>query len=281
MLMRSRTESTIFIPLKVDVTHTLEYLQQLNETQEEKLSIFNILLTAIARTITMRPQLNRFVIGTDLYQRNRIQISFIAKKQFTESAPERNVKMTFQPHDTLFTISANLRAELSSARSEEGNAIEKDMKGYEGIPHSLLGMGTSFIRWMDHHNLITQSMIDSDPLYTSCYLTNVGSIKMGAPYHHLFEWGNASLFIGIGQYVKTPVVAETGEIVVREIMDIVTTYDDRVSEGFYGARALQLMKNFIENPEQLEKPAELDPEILEELQLRKEIDTKKPKKSKF
>jgi hypothetical protein len=124
-----------------------------------------------------------------------------------------------------------------------------------------------FIRWLDRHNLASEGMLATDPLYTSCYLTNVGSIKMPAPHHHLFEWGNASLFFGIGQYNKTPIVNEEGEIVIRQIMDVVITYDDRVSEGFYGAKAMYLFKDFVEHPEQLEEVPQIPDEIIKELML--------------
>jgi hypothetical protein len=99
----------------------------------------------------------------------------------------------------------------------------------------------------------------------------MGSLGMErGPYHHLFEWGNASIFLGISKHGKRPVVDMNGSIVIRDILDIVVSYDDRVSEGIYGVRAIELMKSFIEHPEQLEHPAEIPPEILDELQLKTE-----------
>jgi hypothetical protein len=291
LLMRSRTESTIFIPCKVDVTHTLEYVEQLNASREDKVSIFNVILTAVVRTFTLRPQLNRFVIGHDIYQRNKLQFSFIAKKELSEHGAETNVKLTCSPYETVCTIIDKLKEELGVARSEEGNESEKQVNGLAKYPGFLLRFAIKAFRWLDRHNLAPASMIESDPLYTSCYLTNVGSIHMPSPFHHLFEWGTASLFIGFGEYYKTPVVDENGEIVARDIMDIVVVYDDRISEGIYGARAIKLMTSFIESPEQLEQPPEIPQEILDELMLKPikektdespaESKEKKPEKSKL
>ena len=53
-LMRNRTESTIFIPFHADVTHTLEYMEELKKKVDKKFSIFAILLTAIIRTFATR-----------------------------------------------------------------------------------------------------------------------------------------------------------------------------------------------------------------------------------
>jgi hypothetical protein len=71
-------------------------------------------------------------------------------------------------------------------------------------------------------------------------------------------------------------------------MDIVVVYDDRISEGIYGAKAIKLMKSFIESPEQLEQPPEIPQEIIDELKLKPIKDetdewpaeSKKPEKSK-
>ena len=65
-------------------------------------------------------------------------------------------------------------------------------------------------------------------------------------------------------------------------MDVVITYDDRVSEGFYGAKAMYLFKNFVENPEQLEQDPQIPPETIEELKLlpKSPADSKKETKDK-
>jgi hypothetical protein len=268
LLMRSRTEATIFIPTQVDVTHTLEYLEELSDRVGEKVTIFNVVLCAIARVVALRPELNRFINGTDIYQRNRIQLAFIAKKVKREKARESNVKMTFSPYETIFTIMDKLKQELTVVRSEEGNKTDKETMKFGSLPKFLLKFLIGAFRFLDRHNLAPADMIASDPLYCSAYVTNMGSLGMErGPYHHLFEWGNASLFLGISKHGKRPVVDETGNIVAREIMDIVVTYDDRISEGLYGVRAIELMKSFIEHPEQLEQPPDIPPEILEELKL--------------
>jgi len=268
LIMRNRTESTIFIPLKVDVTNTLKYVAKLSKERNEKVSIFNIILMATARTFAMRPQLNRFVVGHNIYQRNEILMSTVVKKQLNETAEETSMKLSFQPHDTLFTSLDRIKKELTITRTDKGNEGDQELQGYAKWPFWLFKFILKVFRWLDRHNLAPASMLRTDPLYTSCYITNVGSIKLGAPYHHLYSWGTASLFLGVGEYYKDYVVNKEGQPEIRDIMDIIVSYDDRISEGIYGARAAQLLKSYIESPEELEHVPNIPPEIISELQLK-------------
>lgn len=276
-LMRTRTESTIFIPLRIDVTETLPYLKELEKKRGEKISIFPLILTAIGRTFALRPELNRFCVGTKLYQRNEITFSFVAKKQFHDRAKESNVKLVFQPQHTIFDTLDFLKTELNAAK-QEGYASDKDVDLYGKLPGFMIRFLTGAFKFLDNHNLAPGSMIKSDPLYCSCFLTNMGSVGMQkAPLHHLFTWGNASLFIGINTVEKRPVVNDNNEIVIRDILEIVITWDDRIADGFYGQRSAVLFRDFIEHPKQLETPPEISEEILAELMLKP---PKKPKVEK-
>ena len=276
-LMQSRTEATIFIPLRIDVTETIPYLKDLENKRGEKVSIFPLILTAIGRTFALRPELNRFCVGTKLYQRNEISFSFVAKKQYQDKAKETNVKMVFQPHETIFDVLDFLKKELNAAR-QENYVADKEVDIYGKLPGFMLRLLIGSFKFLDNHNLAPGSMIKSDPLYCSAFLTNMGSVGMQkAPLHHLFTWGNASLFIGINTIEKRPIVNEKNEIVIRDIMEIVITWDDRIADGFYGQRSAELFRDFIEHPQQLETPPEISEEILAELMLKP---PKKPKHEK-
>ncbi len=270
-LMNSRVESTIFIPFHVDVTHTLDYLDSLEKKTGKKISVFAVVLAACVRTFALRPELNRFCVGTKLYQRNQIVFSFIAKKQFTDRGKETNVKMVFSPYDTLFDVIERLEKELHIAKTAKDYYQDKEVKSFGKLPGFVLRLLIGVFRFLDRHNLAPGSMIRNDPLYCSAYLTNMGSVGMKlGPFHHLFEWGTASLFLGISQYTKRPVVNEEGEIAVREILDFIVSWDDRIADGFYGQKSAERLINFIENPELLEEVPEIPEETLKELQLAKD-----------
>lgn len=267
-LMRTRTESTVFIPLHIDVTNSVEYLKKLREKTGEKVSIFNIVLAAAVRTYALRPELNRFVVGTKIYQRKEISFSFVVKKQKTDKAVETMAKMKFSPYETIFTVMDKLKNHLGEARKDEDCFMDKDVNMFGSLPGFLLRFVVWAFKFLDRHNLAPKSMIDTDPLYTSLVLTNMGSIGMELGiHHHLFEWGNTSLFVSVSQYHKRPVVDSEGNIVVRDLMDLIISWDDRIADGLYGQNSAELMKYFMEHPEELEAKPEIPQETLDLLML--------------
>ena len=99
-------------------------------------------------------------------------------------------------------------------------------------------------------------MTRNDPLYSSAYVVNLGSVGLEAAYHHLYEYGNIPFFIVLGKVKKAPVVGDDGELSVREVVNIRYTFDERITDGFYTSTALERFREYIENPQLLDAPAE-------------------------
>jgi pyruvate/2-oxoglutarate dehydrogenase complex dihydrolipoamide acyltransferase (E2) component len=76
---------------------------------------------------------------------------------------------------------------------------------------------------------------------------------MGAAYHHLFEWGTCSLFVTIGKIKPTVVVGPDGNPAVRRTMELKIALDERIADGYYDARALELFDQYLNEPDQLRR----------------------------
>jgi pyruvate/2-oxoglutarate dehydrogenase complex dihydrolipoamide acyltransferase (E2) component len=98
------------------------------------------------------------------------------------------------------------------------------------------------------------SVTEGDPFYGSVYLSNLGSIKLQAGYHHLANWGTCSVFCTIGEKKMRPFYNPDGTFEVKECIDLGLTIDERIADGYYYSRTIQLLKTLLENPELLEKP---------------------------
>ena len=72
------------------------------------------------------------------------------------------------------------------------------------------------------------------------YVSNMGSLKMEACHHHLWDYGTIPIFCVIGQSHS-----EGG----RSEVTIKYTFDERIVDGLYCARALDLVRQQLEEPE--------------------------------
>lgn len=272
-LMQTRTESTIYMTQKIEMDKALELMKKWNSEKADDawpLTPMQIFLCACSRTVASRPKMNRFVSNRRHYQRNNISVSFVTKKELTDSGQEINVIMPFRPDDTLKDINERFARFIGEAKSEKGNRNQDDAESMEKLTHWMLRIFFFFYRWMDKHNFITKKMIRMLPFYASLFVTNVGSINLDAPLHHNFEIGNTGIFGALGKIHPEKVILEDNTIADKNYMTISYTFDDRIVDGIYSGRAMDLLKSYIEDPEQLlEKPV-IDKKNLEELALTNE-----------
>ena len=270
-LMPNKMGSIINYEQDLDVTETVNLIKEVNRElikEREILTLFGVVINAGVRTLAMRPRFNRFISGYRFWQRNQLLINFVAKKTLSDDGQEVNVKIEFSPYDTLTTTAKKLRAAVKHALSDEGAANEDVVTTIMRMPDFMVKLLVRSMDWLDQHNLMPKSMTDSDPMWSSIFLTNVGSFGLDAPYHHLFERGNCPVFIAMGKVRDERGLDDDGKLVIRKKLRLRYTFDDRIADGVYMGRALDLLQRFVEHADELLAPPILSHELLTELNLK-------------
>ena len=95
------------------------------------------------------------------------------------------------------------------------------------------------------------------------FISNLGSIKMHANYHHLTNWGTNSVFLIIGEKKPTAFFHADGSFDVREALELSLTVDERIADGMYFANSIRLLRTLLEKPELLELPIQTPVDIAE------------------
>ncbi|MBL8968717.1 MAG: hypothetical protein JNG85_17060 [Spirochaetaceae bacterium] len=275
-LMPDKTGSVIYYQEDFDVTETLAFIKKYNKLHMREeghiLTLFEVVLCAAARAVALRPRINRFIAGKRYYQRNQILLSFVAKKELSDDGKEVNIKMAFDPDETLATTARKVREQVKKGISEDGHDNEKIVDAVMKLPSFLLSLVNFAYNRLDAHNLLPYAVTESDPMWSSIFLANVGSFGLDPPFHHLFERGTCPVFMAVGKVRSENRIAAAPDgsprVEERKLLRINYSFDDRIADGIYMGKALELVKRFVENPALLETPEELDPELLKELRLR-------------
>jgi len=255
LLYPNRCDNEAFLSERIDLTAAEQYLETLNaENPDYKYNLFQLVVTAILKVITLRPKLNRFIANKNTYQRREISASFVVKKQFSDKGGEALAFVHSSPDDTLFTVHEKIRAQVFSCRSDKADASSESMDFFNRMPRFLSKAAVSFICFLDKHGKVPQSLIATDPYYSSAVLTNLGSIGLHSGYHHLTNWGTNSVFVVVGEKKKRPFCDDEGEISMRMSVDIGLTIDERLADGYYYSKSIRLLRTLLENPALLEKP---------------------------
>ena len=116
------------------------------------------------------------------------------------------------------------------------------------LPGPAIQLLMALVRLGDRLGLLPKAMIEADPLFTSVFVANLGSIDYPAGFHHLWEYGTCSLFGVMGRI-------ETDADGHRK-MGVAWTYDERVEDGLYSYHTLEGIRERLETPELLEATAD-------------------------
>jgi pyruvate/2-oxoglutarate dehydrogenase complex dihydrolipoamide acyltransferase (E2) component len=259
-LMRTRTESVVYHSQRLKIAKTLAWLDKANAAREKKISLFHVVLAAGVRTLALRPEANRFIIGRRIYQRRTIDLSFVVKRALNEEASETTVKISFDPRSTVADVVERVTFVVKETRQSRTSRDEKAAAIVTRLPRSLIRLAIGAVRTLDYFGLLPASFIKGDALYTSAFLANLGSIGAEAVFHHLYEWGNAPFFVTVGRPKKEAVVNERGELEMAEVIDVKFSLDERISDGVYFQTTISILTDLIENPEKLEVPPESLPD---------------------
>lgn len=248
-----RCDNEAFIHLQVDLTNAEAYLAKKNAAEPAyRYNLFQLIVTAMLKVITLRPYMNRFIANQNMYQRNEITAAFTVKKIFSDHGGEALARIHAKDSDTIDTIHDEIYRQVSFCRSDSKDASTASMDVLQKVPgKKLIGF---IARFLDRHGWMPSSVIATDPYYCSVVLTNLGSLKMDAGYHHMTNWGTNSVFCAIGLMKKRPFYDENGNVEMRMSVDLGLTIDERIADGYYYSKTMRLLKTLLENPELLEKP---------------------------
>jgi hypothetical protein len=266
-VVRKRNEAAVLFSKDIEVEAAMAYIRRKNAETEgdsgsDRYSLFGVLIAAAVRSIALKPRLNRFVHRRGVYQRKGISVSFIVKKSLTEGAAEGSAKIRFESEDTVASAMDKIREGIDAARSGEPRPDDREYGLAHALPFGKAAL-TLFFRILDRFNLAPPTMIEADPLFTSIYIANLGSIGLDTPYHHLYEWGTASVFMVVGRIfqkeTRRGAAGSRGAAgpELKHFVNVKFTVDERIAEGIYFAHAAALFQRLVSKPEILELPPDL------------------------
>ena len=249
-IMPTRTESAVYFEQKIDATRGLGFIARWNERfADRKITFLHLLMYGAIKALHERPRLNRFTVGGHLYQRRGIWVSYSAKKAFDDASPIVVIKQEFTPEVSFADMVAWMYGALKEGRSDKESHVDKELSLFLKVPAPLLRLGVRLLRWLDAWNLLPGVFIENDPMYASLFIANLGSVKLDAAYHHLYEYGTIPLFGVLGRLHEAVVPGPDGTACVRPEVSIKWSYDERVDDGLYAAKSLELVRRCLEDPD--------------------------------
>lgn len=251
VMFLNRCDSEAYMTMNADLEKIEDYVKKANadRNEEDQLSVFGVVIAAILRTIYQRPQMNRFIANKKIYQRNDVCAAFVVKKDMNDDGDENLARIVFEKGDTLDDIQRKVNKQIAFCKTFIDPSSESLEKLKKFHLKRLIGL---FARFFDRRGMLPKSLIETDPYQNSVVVTNLGSIGLNIGYHHLTNWGTTSIFMVMGRKNNFADFDKNGNVTMKRVLSLSFTVDERISDGFYFAKSLRMMKKFTENPDLLQ-----------------------------
>lgn len=240
-----RNDSVFHYAQEIDVGPALDFLEKRNAERpaDRPITLFHLVLRCLSQALELRPGINRFVKGGRLWQRDGVYLTFSAKRELVDGAPLLTIKRRFEPAtESLDAMVDGVYDQLRPARAGVQSTSDRETSLLLRLPSALTGLLVRLNDWADALGLLPRGMLEADPLCSSMFVANLGSVGLREGYHHLWEHGTCSIFCVIGR-----VSADGGS----RRMTLCWTYDERMEDGLYAYFTLEGMRERLEEPTRL------------------------------
>ncbi len=256
-LMPTRVDAQVHSVQRIDCDILTKYIQQ-QRGEGQVLSYLDLIVSGYVRTISQHPELNRFLMNKQFYARNCISISLAILKNLENSdeIQESIVKVYFRPDDTVYDVRDALQKAIEDNRRPEtknsSDYVARFLMAVPGLPTCIAGLA----RLLDRYGLLPRVLIDASPFHTGLFITNMMSLGMPYVNHHVYNFGNTSIFISLGKVERQVEGGPGGALRYRRIIPVGVVNDERIASGAEFGRAFTLWRDLLADPARLETPPE-------------------------
>ena len=255
-LMPMRCDAQVFLEQKLDYEMLARYIAR-KRGEGQQITFMQIVVAAYVRGISQHPEINRFIMNKQYYARNNCSVSYtILKEVQNHDSEETTVRILFDPTDTLFDVRDRMNDAVNKSRGTgTDNFVEKLASAVLAVP----GLATAIVavvRLLDRYGIAPSVLMRELPFYSGMFITNNASIGLHHVWHHIYNFGNVSMFLGIGSVLKESFVEPDGRTRMKRWLPIGITVDERVCSGAHYAAFFADVIRCLDHPELLEVPPE-------------------------
>ena len=255
-LMPMRCDAQVFLDHTVEYEPLVRYIAK-RARDGVKTTFMEILIAAYVRGVSQVPEANRFVANKQLFNRTELTVAFTMLMDTADgSFEETAVKIFFDPTDTIDEVSARVKKMIEANRKTENPAAVVKLASFLMKVPLLPNVVVGLVKLLDRYGICPKWFLDIVPFHTGMFVTNMASIGMHRVYHHIYNFGNTSLFFSIGTPDRSYGVDKDGKVVRKSVLPIGITADERVCGGAVYATLFACISKHLKNPELLEQPPE-------------------------
>ena len=254
-IMPQRNDRFIHYEESFEITKLDRRLRELRVQGYKGIGILHFIIATYIRTVSMLPGINRFVVGRRIYARKDIEVVMTVKRDLSVNSTETTIKVHFEPTDTIFDVYRKMNAKIEEIKSsDENNNTEDVADAFARLPRFLIRFALAVVRALDYFGWLPQALIDASPFHGSMIITDLGSLRIGPVYHHIYNFGTLPVFIAFGAKYHKYEINRHGRVEDNKYIDTKMVLDEGTVDGHYYAQLLRAFRYLFDHPEVVETP---------------------------
>jgi len=254
-IMPQRNDRLVHYEESFEISALDRRLRALRVEGYKGIGILHFLIAAYIRCISMLPAVNRFIAGRRIYARDNIEVVMAVRRSSNVDDTETTIKVQFEPTDTIFDVYRKMSEKIEEIKtSDENNNTEDVAEAFSKMPRFLIRFALMILRIMDYFGWLPQSILDASPFHGSMIITDLGSLRIGPVYHHIYNFGTLPVFIAFGAKRHAYELDRHGQVQDNKYIDTKMVLDEGIVDGHYYAQLLQAFRYMFQHPEIVENP---------------------------
>ena len=175
-----RNDSLFYYQHEIEVEAALALVEQQNQGRpaDKRITLFHLYLRSVALGVHENPEINRFIAGGRIYERNGVWLTFSAMRELQKGSYLITVKRDFPAGEPLHEMVDRVLGSLVSRRGGQKTQADKEIDLALYLPSFVIRGVMKLLNWGNALGVLPRSMMADDPLFTSLFVANMGSIGM-------------------------------------------------------------------------------------------------------
>jgi pyruvate/2-oxoglutarate dehydrogenase complex dihydrolipoamide acyltransferase (E2) component len=232
--------------LDIDATRLNEYLTQVRQVTNVKVTVTHLVGKAAAIAFDENPECNAVVSFGRLKRRDSVDVFFSVAagdgKNLSGAKLERVNELS------LTEIARNLANDVGRIRDKGDTQLQRSQGMLRRLPGAVLRpvMHATAFAMFDLGVDLGRFGVPYDPL-GSVIVSNIGVFGLEQGFAPLIPSGRTAAILTIGA-IREKVIVVGNEMAVRPVLTICGTFDHRIVDGYHLGRIAQTLRAVLEDP---------------------------------
>ncbi len=249
-MWKQPSDPTIYGFETLDVTDTLEYLDQVHEASGVKVSPAALLIWVFSDVFSTYPELNVMIVNGQIQQRHTVDAfcQVAIPHAVGDQADLSGVKIAESDRLDIVEIAKALRGKARRVRDGQDQEIEKQKKLIDHVPSQVIGKAVELVDFLTYNvPLDLDSLgIKSDP-FGSFMVSSIAAFDLRLGLAPLVPASRCACVALPGAVFEKPMVHED-EVKPRKVIQVGCTFDHRCYDGYQIGLLVRRVREVMEHP---------------------------------